>query len=230
MLVLAVDATTTRQSVALVREGQVLADVRLASKTALSRRLMPAIDFMLATLDIRPLEVDAYAVTTGPGSFTGVRVGLSTVQGLALAAGKVVIGLSGLDVLAARARGEGAPIVPLVESERGEVYAGVFDAMGQPTQPAGSWPRDAVIAALPGGALVVGDGAERHRAQIEATRTDVRFSARSSFLAATLGLLAEPRLQAGEGIPPRELRPLYLRGVHFYGSAPVATSEPLGKA
>lgn len=220
MLVLAVDATTFRQSVALVREGDIVADVRLASRIALSRRLMPSIDFLLKTLDVKPAEIDGFAVTTGPGSFTGVRVGLSTVQGLALAAGKPVLGVSALDVLAMRAAGEADVVVPVVDSERGEVYAAVYDGAGRGTAPAGNWPLAKVIADLPSRAMLIGDGAERHRAEIEAQRPDARFSARSSYLASTLGVMAGPRLAAGEGVHPRELRPLYLRGVHFFGQAP----------
>jgi tRNA threonylcarbamoyladenosine biosynthesis protein TsaB len=222
MLVLSVDATSGRQSVAVVDAGVVLGEVRLASRAAHSRRLMPAIDFLLAQLDVAPRRIEGYAVTVGPGSFTGLRVGLSTVQGMALAAGCPVVGLSALDVLAARAAGErpGAPIVALVDSERGEMYAGFYDASGQPTSPAASLALPALLERLPDAPVLVGEGASVHADALRAARPAATHSHRSSFLAATAGLMAEPLLGRGLGIHPRELRPLYLRGAHLFGQPP----------
>src|SRR5262245_33700008 len=121
MKVLAVDTTTERESVALVAAGVVLCEVRLRTADSHSRRLLPAIEFLLSAAGVAPGDVEGYAVTRGPGSFTGLRVGLSTVQGLALAGSRPCLGLSSLDVLAARIRGTAPALVAWVDAYRGEV-------------------------------------------------------------------------------------------------------------
>ena len=89
-----------------------------------SRRLMPAVDFLLRGLDIPPSAVEGFAVTAGPGSFTGLRVGLACVQGLALASGRPCLALGTLDVLAARIAGAADTLVAVMDAHRGEVYVG----------------------------------------------------------------------------------------------------------
>ena len=100
MHVLAADTTTPRGSVAVVSEAGVLAEARVATSEGHSRWLLPAVDTLLRGLGLAPAALGAFAVTTGPGSFTGLRVGLASVQGLALACGRPCVGLSALDVLA----------------------------------------------------------------------------------------------------------------------------------
>ena len=215
MRVLAVDTTTLRESVAVVSEGEVRGEVRVGSSDTHSRRLVPSIDFLLRSLGLAPGDVEAFAVTVGPGSFTGLRVGLSTVQGLALAAGRECLGLSALDVLAARIAGTAPHLVALMEASRGEVFAGLYDAAGQPLEPAVATPLEPWLAHLPPGCAFTGDAVAGRRAAIEAGTAGARFPARSLFLAGTLGLMAEPRLAAGEGSGPEQLRPLYLREAHI---------------
>jgi tRNA threonylcarbamoyladenosine biosynthesis protein TsaB len=173
---------------------------------------MPAIAFLLDGLGLAAADIDGYAVTAGPGSFTGLRVGLSCVQGLALAWSRPCVGLCTLDVLAARIAGAAPTLVAVMDAYRGEVYAGVFESDGtRRGEPVTAVPGIA-LAGLPAGAAFIGDGAVRYRDDIRAVVPDARFPSRSTFLAGTLGLLAEPVLAAGGGTPPAELRPLYLRG------------------
>src|SRR5689334_8522168 len=106
MRVLAVDTTSERESVALSEGGLLRAEARLRTTGGHSRYVLPAIAFVLESAGWAATDVEGYAVVLGPGSFTGVRVGLSTVQGLALASGRPCLGLSTLDVLAATAVGE----------------------------------------------------------------------------------------------------------------------------
>jgi len=209
--VLAVDTTTERGSVAVTADDAVSGEVRLASPEGHSRRLLPAIDFLLQSLGLRPDELDAFAVTTGPGSFTGLRVGLSTVQGLALGAGRPCLGVSALDVLAARIAGAAPASVALMDAYRGEVYGAVYDAQGREVGRAAVERPEALVARAPEVAAFVGDGAQRHRELILSLRPRALFPSRTLFLAGTLGRLAVPRLKRGEGVAPGELRPLYLR-------------------
>ena len=220
MRVLAVDTTTERGSVAVTEDDSVAGEVRLASTEGHSRRLLPAVDFLLQSLGLRPSDLDAFAVTTGPGSFTGLRVGLSTVQGLALGAGRPCLGMSALDVLAARIAGAAPVLVALMDAYRGEVYGALYDEDGRSSGPATVEPPETLVARVPEIAAFVGDGARRHRELILSLRPRAVLPARSRFLAGTLGRLAGPRLQRGEGVAPAALRPLYLREPHIRKAVP----------
>ena len=206
------DTTTERGSVAIVCGGEVQGEVRLRSGIGHSTRLMPAIAFLLGGLEMKPSDIEGYAVTAGPGSFTGLRVGLSCVQGLALASGRPCLGLCTLDVLAARIAGAAPTIVAAMDAYRGEVYAGVFESDGRRrSDPAAALPADA-FAMVPAGSAFIGDGATRYREEIRSIVAGAIFPSRTAFLAGTLGQIAEPILASGNGIAPGDLRPLYLRG------------------
>jgi len=173
---------------------------------------MPAIAFLLDGLELKPGNIEGYAVTAGPGSFTGLRVGLSCVQGLALASARSCVGLSTLDVLGARIAGAAPTLVAAMDAYRGEVYACVFESDGtRRGEPMTALPKDA-FAGLPAGTAFIGDGATRYREEILTAVPDASFPNRTTFLAGTLGLMAERALAAGAGIPPSDLRPMYLRG------------------
>jgi tRNA threonylcarbamoyladenosine biosynthesis protein TsaB len=212
LLVLAVDTTTERGSVAIVSGGEIRGEVRLRAGIGHSKRLMPAVAFLMEGLGLSASGLEGYAVTAGPGSFTGLRVGLSCVQGLALAGGRKCVGLSTLDVLAARIIGTAPTLAAVMDAYRGEVYACGYTGDGARVGDAVTeLPADA-FRRVPPGTAFIGDGAVRYRDVIEAAVPGARFPRRSAFLAGTLGLLAEPMLARGEGVGPAELRPLYLRG------------------
>jgi tRNA threonylcarbamoyladenosine biosynthesis protein TsaB len=220
MKVLAVDTTSERESVALADDLVVLAEARVRAHGH-SRQLLPAIEFVLRASGIDAASIEGYAVTVGPGSFTGVRVGLSTVQGLALASGRPCLGVSTLDVLAAAVKGEAPTLVPMVDAARaGQVFAAVYDTEARPREDPQSVAAESIAGRVSGPVAVVGDGAERYRSEIVARRPDVLFPRRSLYLAAVLARLAAPRLAAGEGTAPGALRPLYLRAADIRPSGP----------
>jgi len=207
--VLAVDTTSPRASVALSGPAGILAEERSVSEAGHSRWVLPAIEALLREQGLSPAAIDLFAVTTGPGSFTGLRVGLGTVQGLALASRKPCLGLSTLDVLAHTAKGAASTLVALIDAFRDEVWSGVYDAEARLGSERRVGPLADVLAGLPKGSAFVGDAATAQRSVIEAAVAGARFPETSGFLAATLALLA---LAPGhESVPPSELRPLYLR-------------------
>jgi tRNA threonylcarbamoyladenosine biosynthesis protein TsaB len=188
VLILAFDTATTVATSALVRDGEVLGE---GATTPI--RVLEDVDALLLDADVEPRDLDALAVGIGPGSFTGVRMGLAVARALALSLDIPAAGVSTLAALAA-----GAPdAVPLIDAKRHELFL----------------EQDGEIVALPAagfeapGRVCVGDGAVRYRAHIEQTGAKVPpddselHLPRARFHAA----LAE-----GFG-PADELQPVYVR-------------------
>jgi tRNA threonylcarbamoyl adenosine modification protein YeaZ len=123
MLILAADTSLPILSVALVLDDALLGAVALEGRSSRNEKLLPAIDWLLTEAAIERTSIDLFAVTRGPGSFTGVRIGLATMQGLALALGKPVCAMSTHEAIAP-ANGR-ASIVD--DAGRGEFYGSVFE-------------------------------------------------------------------------------------------------------
>jgi tRNA threonylcarbamoyladenosine biosynthesis protein TsaB len=217
--VIAVDTSSERSSVALVEGGEARGEVRLATSLP-SVAVLPAIDLLLRSSALAASDIDGYAVTIGPGSFTGVRVGLSTVQGLALGAGRPCVGLPTLDVLAAGIAGEADTLAVLVDAFREEVFVGRYDRDARPIDAPTRAKPEAALAGLAAGTVVTGDGAWRYESLLRDRHPGVRLVRGEPFLAARLGRLAEAMLERGEGVPAASLRPLYLRDADIRPSRP----------
>jgi tRNA threonylcarbamoyladenosine biosynthesis protein TsaB len=213
--ILAVDTTTFRGSLAVVSDEGMEAEARLASSRGHSRWVLSAVQMALDGLGLEPADLDGFAVTVGPGSFTGLRVGMSSVQGLALATGRPCLGVSALDVLARASAGRAATIVALIDAVRGEVFGGVYDGAGTPARQSLAGRVEEIVAGVEGQVAFVGDGALRYRDQIEHLVPGAVFPDIDLYLAAHLGRQALPGLADGRGCAPGELRPLYLRGAHI---------------
>ena len=220
MRVLAVDTSSPRGSLAVAGPEGVLAEARVVTAEGHSRWLLPAVSALLQGLGLDAGGLDAFAVTTGPGSFTGVRVGLGSVQGLALASGRHCVGLSTLDVLAASAAGSSGTIVALVDAFRGEVYSGAYDAAGRLRGERTVGPLADVLARAPAGAAFVGDIAVAHREAIQQAVAGAVFPEWARFLAPTLAAAALSLAACGSTVSAADLRPLYLRAADIRPSRP----------
>ena len=124
MLVLAADTSLPILSVALVNDGALAGAVALEGRGSRNEKLLPAIDWLLSENGVDRQTLDLFAVTRGPGSFTGVRIGLATMQGLALALGRPVCAMSTHE---AAAFGESGGIAIVDDAGRGESYVSHFD-------------------------------------------------------------------------------------------------------
>lgn len=133
MLLLAIDTSDRAGSVAILKEGQLAGVISTASGEAYSARLFRQVDFLLRELKIAMGDFDVFAVNAGPGSFTGLRVGLAAVKAWAEVFAKPLVAVSGLEAVAAQARPlvEGALVAPVLDAHRGQIYAALyrFDGM-----------------------------------------------------------------------------------------------------
>lgn len=130
MLILAVDSATPCAGVALVEENKVLYEELMNYKKTHSETLMPMIDRALATCECSLDNVDAIAITVGPGSFTGLRIGMGTVKGLSLATGKPIVPVSTLETLANNLAGTLGIVGVLLDARKQEVYSCLYDVRG----------------------------------------------------------------------------------------------------
>src|SRR5579863_119204 len=129
MLTLAVDTTADFGSIALVNRDGVLEEALVHAPAGFSQVLFGAIEALLARQGVRLAEIELFAGAAGPGSFTGVRVGLSAIKGLAEVLGKRVIAVSNLAALAEFGESDARAVV--IDARRGEVYAALYGATGQ---------------------------------------------------------------------------------------------------
>jgi tRNA threonylcarbamoyladenosine biosynthesis protein TsaB len=134
MLTLAVDTAAETGSVALVDDGHTIAQVRLQAGSGFAQTLFGELEALLASRRIRIADIDVYAAASGPGSFTGVRVGLAAIKGLAEVAGKPAFGISNLAALAEFSSADLR--APVIDARRGEVFAALLDSEGAEIIPA----------------------------------------------------------------------------------------------
>ena len=127
MLLLALDTSTFIGTVAVVRGGELLAEWSASVRATHGETLLPHVARVVELSGIELSAVDAFAVGIGPGSFTGVRIGLATAKGLALAQQKPIVGVSSLRILARGSALPGGLIAPMLDAHKGEVYAALYE-------------------------------------------------------------------------------------------------------
>jgi tRNA threonylcarbamoyladenosine biosynthesis protein TsaB len=126
MKVLGIDTSTSCGSVGLIDNGEVIADYLLNLSVTHSERLLGAIEFVLKEARCNIENIDGLTISLGPGSFTGLRIGVSTVKGLAFATGKPAAGVSTLDVLASQIATTPYLICPILDARKKEVYTAFY--------------------------------------------------------------------------------------------------------
>ena len=126
MKVLGIDTSTSCGSVGLIDDGEVISDYLLNIPVTHSERLLGAIEFVLKETRCPIENLEGWAISLGPGSFTGLRIGVSTVKGLAFATGKPVAGVSTLDVLASQIAPTSYLICPILDARKKEVYTAFY--------------------------------------------------------------------------------------------------------
>ncbi|MEW6600218.1 MAG: tRNA (adenosine(37)-N6)-threonylcarbamoyltransferase complex dimerization subunit type 1 TsaB, partial [Nitrospirota bacterium] len=170
MKVLAIETATLAGSIAVFDDSEgLVGEVRVSVKIAHSERLMPSIEWLLKASGISIKEIDAFAVSIGPGSFTGLRIGLSTVKGFAFATGKPVVAVRTLDAFARLMPFCSRIVCPMLDARRNEVYAAFYqwdDGRCTKIMPETSIKPADLLKGIEGPVVFMGEGARVYRSLI----------------------------------------------------------------
>jgi tRNA threonylcarbamoyladenosine biosynthesis protein TsaB len=204
--ILAVDTSSERGSVCIFQDGEVLGFVGLACSIQHSERLFRSVDFLLDYVPFGLADIDLFAAARGPGSFTGLRIGLAAMEGFAAANGRPGAGVSTLEALAWKTGVTDSLIAPVIDARRGEVYGALYRKTGGTLveeRAASVMAPDQWFASLPELPIeFCGDGAWRYSTLISRPNWSLR--SMDSYLAASVAELA-----AKANCGP--LEPLYVR-------------------
>ncbi|MCB9475503.1 MAG: tRNA (adenosine(37)-N6)-threonylcarbamoyltransferase complex dimerization subunit type 1 TsaB [Deltaproteobacteria bacterium] len=216
MIVLAMHTCAPQSSVALTRDGRLVAEVDLHLANHRSSDLLPTVEWILKTTGTLIDQVDLFACAAGPGSFTGLRIGMATCLGLATANQKPCVGVSALESAAYPYLGLGSPVAAVLDARKKQVYVQTFEPSGE----GGIEARDAAVSIRPGElgkivrepTMLIGDGAELYRREIAELLGDRALFPPSGLCyhrAHIVAKLAEERFGASPIPPPFEA--IYVR-------------------
>lgn len=219
MILLAADTASRSCGVAVVEGDALLAEINDVSGQTHSRHLMALVDQALAMSVGGLNRIDGFAVTQGPGSFTGLRIGISTLKGLAEATGKPLVGISSLEALAWQVFPAERLIVSMLDARRKEVYVARYARRGTTLTPLGSEAAlspEAAVADIVAPCLLVGDGALAYAERLHrllGNRMQLALPFQHIIRASTVAFLARSRMAAGSDdratLVPRYLRKSY---------------------
>lgn len=218
MKILAIETSTLTGGVALLEDQRLLAEGRLSVKAIHSERLMPMIDFLLKSVKLSINDIDYLAAAVGPGSFTGLRVGLSTVKGLAFGLNKKVIPVSTLEAYASSLSFlKDHLICPMLDARRQEVYTALYkhdlDGLQTLIEPVAVKVEE-FINSINSETVFVGDGAMLYQDIIRDALGQRAIFAEGSLSYPSpveVGFIAFRNLQKGIVVDAKELSPVYLR-------------------
>ena len=216
MNVLAIDTSGPVCGVCILSDGAVRYEAAAMNKLTHSTNLMPMIDTALAASGMTLADMDRIAVVTGPGSFTGVRIGVSTAKALAHGAGKPCVGVDALEAMAAGIAGFDGVICPIQDARAGQVYGAAFSAGMPPDRLMEDIPLKleeyvAAIQAFGDRFLFLGDGMPVHRAKLQAMLGDAAVFAAPQHAFLRPAAVAALGAVATEEVDYYTLMPMYLR-------------------
>jgi tRNA threonylcarbamoyl adenosine modification protein YeaZ len=216
MKILSIDTSSSAGSIVVAENEKILGEINIDSAETHSARLLSGIDYLLKSLGLLLRDVDAFAVISGPGSFTGVRIGLTTTKGLAETTNKPAISITAFEAWVEQFPLQQGVIVPLIDARRGEVYAMVLERRGgdlkrlsegmvdKPSQILGPLNHDEI--------LFIGDGSTKYRdLVVEVHRPRWSIAASEGFLGRSMARLAYQRGLKHDFTSALDLKAYYLR-------------------
>jgi tRNA threonylcarbamoyladenosine biosynthesis protein TsaB len=214
MLVLALDTTTRQGSVALARDSALIAAYAGDATITHGERLPGDLLRLLEAHSLRIADVDVFAVASGPGSFTGLRIGIATMQGLALANGKSLVGISAFDALNEIVHQPDGDVCVWMDAQRGQVFSAVYRGgaavepaiVDQPAAILARWRREGRHPRV-----FVGDGALEYRDLIREDEPAALIFEPLAVLAPSVARLALAHEQQHGPTSPAAIRPIYIR-------------------
>jgi tRNA threonylcarbamoyladenosine biosynthesis protein TsaB len=213
MLILALDTTSRQGSFALARDGVILEAIEVEAPDGFGQIVYQRIEELLKRHGVGLAEIDCYAAASGPGSFTGIRVGLTAVKALAEVHGKPLVAVSNLLALASLA--EGRYRAPVIDARRSEVFAAVYDEQLRPVigEAAVPWPlflqsvADKQVTFISQSAAIFEPGATAE----QQAGPNWRYTAAREPVAAAVARLASARYTRGDTQPPEAADANYVR-------------------
>ncbi len=213
--ILAIDTATNNGGAALSRNGEVIASLMVKTPLQYAEKILYLVDFLLDQHKLKLEEMDCFAVANGPGSFTGLRIGIATVKGFCQGLNKPGVGISTLEALAYRFRWVHSRVAPMIDARRDQIYGALFRFNGsqieleekeQVSSPA-QW-----LQGLSGQeCLFVGDGAQIHKETIMAAHPEARVLETDNQVLETLCQIAYQRFQETNIQSAQELKANYIR-------------------
>lgn len=224
MIILGLSTSSKLASVALSNEQDILIENSTQVQAGHGAGLLPLIEKVCLEAKITPSQIDAYAVDLGPGTFTGLRVGLATIKGMALAQNKPIVGVLSLEALALNIERTDGLVVPLIDAKCGEVYAAAYNGLIMHTYiksaeeiPAGLYSPEeitALVTEIGRPVHFVGSGAIEYHELCAHAGSNQTFSAndaRNNIQARHVIKVAISRLNKGENSDINTLVPQYMR-------------------
>lgn len=217
MKILAVDTATGSCSVAVAVDGELLAEITLIRDETHSKHLTGLIRQVIQVAGMSLDEMDGFAVTRGPGSFTGLRIGISTVKGLSAASGRPLVGISSLESLAQQVCAGEHPVCSMIDARREEVYVARYrkrNSVLSLEENEQALAPDKVLHSIQGTCVFVGNGAVVYRRiimDLMGKRAHFAPATQNVIRAATVAQLAWRRFDAGDTDDLARFVPVYLR-------------------
>jgi tRNA threonylcarbamoyladenosine biosynthesis protein TsaB len=217
MYILGIESSTKTGSVAIVSEDGVIAQYSLNIEVTHSERLMATVDRVMNDTGLAIADIGGFAIAIGPGSFTGLRIGLATVKGLALSTNKPVAAVPTLEALARNLPYSAYPICPLLDARKNEVYAAMYKFEGKALvylMAEAVLPLSKLAERISEKTLFTGEASRLFRADIEKIIGDRALFAPFSATLPSAATVAEAGLnliKSGRQADPDSLTPMYLR-------------------
>ena len=219
MKILAVESAAATASVAILQDGSLLGEISINNRKTHSQNLMPMITELMAKLELSPKDIDYFAASVGPGSFTGLRIGISIVKGIAYSSQKPTVAVPTLEAMAEGHSESDSIICPMMDARNNQVFTAIFKSHNGKVERISEYlgiPVSDLIVLLEehGDVIFTGDGAVLHEEMIKKmNRPGFLFAKKGTTLnrALDVALVAEKMISNGETCDSYSLKPFYLR-------------------